>query len=155
MVVNQQVSSLSFNVEFITDKLKQVCWVSQWDYILDSLSHTNVQWFSLTNSSIITTILSAVVAMVFLCSLHWHIMCCNQAKSVEDIPEGFVWKPVHGDEFLPPTHIMLSVLAGTGMQLCMMTLVSLMFACLGFLSLVPNCEALLITVLVLNVFLVW
>ena len=46
---------------------------------------------------------------------------------------------------------MLSVLAGTGLQLCMMTLVSLVFACLGFLS--PNCEAILTNVLVLYVFL--
>ena len=46
---------------------------------------------------------------------------------------------------------MLSVLAGSRMQLCMMTLVSLVFVCLGFLS--PNCEAILTTVLVLYVFL--
>lgn len=63
-----------------------------------------------------------------------------------------VWKPVHGGEFWPPTNIMLSVSAGTGVQLCM-ALVSLVLVCLGFLSLYGNCEALLITVLVLNVLL--
>ena len=46
---------------------------------------------------------------------------------------------------------MLSVSAGAGIQLCMMTFVSLVFACLGFLS--PNCKVLLTTLLVLNVFL--
>ena len=55
--------------------------------------------------------------------------------------------------FRPPTHIMLlSVSAGTGVQICIMTLVSLVFACLGFLS-PPNRGALMTTVLVLYVFL--
>lgn len=92
-----------------------------------------------------------MVAIVFLWSLCLHIMCCNQAEFVKHIPEGSAWKPVYGEEFWSPTHITLSVLAGTGMQLCMMTLVSLVFACLGFLS--PNCEAILTTVLVSYVFL--
>ena len=65
-------------------------------------------------------ILSVVVALVFSWSLHWHIMCCNQADSVKDIPKGFGWKLVNGDEFWPPTHIMLSVSPGIGMlHLCM------------------------------------
>ena len=63
-------------------------------------------------------------------------MCYNQTESVEDIPEGFAWKPIHGDKFWPPTHV-LSVSAGTGMQLCMMTLVSLVFT---FLSTNPNAK---------------
>ena len=65
----------------------------------------------------------------------------------------FGWKLVHGDVFRPPTHIMLlSVSVGTGVQICIMTLVSLVFACLGFLS-PPNRGALMTTVLVLYVFL--
>ena len=71
----------------------------------------------------------------------------------EDIQEDFGWKLVHGDVFRPPTNIMLlSVSAGTGVQICIMTLVSLLFACLGFLS-PPNRGALMTTVLVLYVFL--
>ena len=92
-----------------------------------------------------------MVAIVFLLSLNWHIICCNQANSVEDISEGSAWKPVHSDDFQSPTHIMLSVLADSGMQLCMMTFVSRVFACLGLLS--PNCEAILAVVLVPYAFL--
>ena len=88
-----------------------------------------------------------MVAIVLLGSLHWHIMYCNQAESVEDIPEGFEWTPFHGDVFQPSMSIM-SASAGTGMQMYMMTLVSLVFACLGFLS-PPNWEALMTTALVL------
>ena len=39
------------------------------------------------------------------------------------------------------------------MQLCIITLVSLVLACLDFLSPNPNCEVILITVLLLDVFL--
>ena len=96
-------------------------------------------------------ILTAMVAMVFLLSLNWHIVCCNQPDSVENIPGRSAWKPVHSYDFHSPTRIMLSVLAGSGMQLCMMTFVSLLFACLGLLS--PNCEAILTIVLVPYAFL--
>ena len=96
-------------------------------------------------------ILSAMVAKVSLWSPHWCIMCGNQVESVEGVPEYSAWKPVCSDDFWSPTCIMLSVLAGTGMQLCMMTLVSLVFACLGFLS--PNCKAILTIVLALYAFL--
>ncbi|XP_065888892.1 transmembrane 9 superfamily member 2-like [Dysidea avara] len=141
----------SYSVEFV--ELEGVRWASRWDYILNSLPHTNIQWFSLLNSIVITIFLSAMVAMVLLRSLHRDIMRYNQAESAEDIQEDFGWKLVHGDVFRPPTNIMLlSVSAGTGVQICIMTLVSLLFACLGFLS-PPNRGALMTTVLVLYVFL--
>ena len=62
--------------------------------------------------------------------------------------ENFGWKLVHGDVFRPPTAIMLlSVLSGTGLQLLMMVFVTLVFACLGFLSL-PNRGALVKAIVV-------
>ena len=80
-----------------------------------------------------------MVAMVFLWSMQWHIMYWNLAVSIEDLPEGFVWKPVHGDEFWPPAH-MLSISVGTEMQLCMMTLRHLCLPALAscFLILIMN-----------------
>ncbi|XP_065888909.1 transmembrane 9 superfamily member 2-like [Dysidea avara] len=48
-------------------ELEGVRWTSRWDYILNSLPHTNIQWFSLLNSIVITIFLSA---MVLLRSLH-------------------------------------------------------------------------------------
>ena len=153
MVVNPQVFSLSFNAEFI--KSKQVCWASRWDYILYSLSHTNVQWFSLTNSSIITTILSAMVAIVFFVftSLAYYVLqssrvCRRYARRRCVETSSQRWVPA------TYTHHVVSI-SRYWNAVMYTTLVSLMFACLGFLSLNPNCEALLIAVLFLNVFLVW
>ena len=103
VVVNLQVSSISFKV--VSHIYVYVCWASP--FRLHSW-FSNVAWLGLTHSIIITTILFAMVAMVFLCPLHWHFLCRNRTKSVEDIPERYVWKPDHGDEFWPPTHMMLS-----------------------------------------------
>jgi len=45
------------------------------------------------------------------------------------------WKLVYGDVFRPPQYAtLLSVYAGTGCQVLIMTVLTLVFACLGFLS---------------------
>lgn len=49
--------------------------------------------------------------------------------------EEFGWKLVHGDIFRPPRKgMLLAVLLGSGVQVFFMTMVTLAFACLGFLS---------------------
>lgn len=51
------------------------------------------------------------------------------------LKEEFGWKLVHGDVFRPPRKgMLLSVLLGSGVQVFFMCLVTLAFACLGFLS---------------------
>ncbi|XP_017886178.1 transmembrane 9 superfamily member 2 isoform X2 [Ceratina calcarata] len=110
-------------------------WSSRWDYILESMPHTNIQWFSILNSLIIVLFLSGMVAMILLRTLHKDIARYNQIESGEDAHEEFGWKLVHGDVFRPPRKgMLLSVLLGSGVQIFYMTLVTLAFACLGFLS---------------------
>lgn len=57
-------------------------------------------------------------------------------NSLEDAQEEYGWKLVHGDVFRPPSFspMLLSVLCGTGMQVLAMTLSTITFAFLGFLS---------------------
>merc|ERR1712086_710075 len=110
-------------------------WSSRWDYILESMPHTNIQWFSILNSLVIVLFLSGMVAMILLRTLHKDIARYNQIDSGEEAQEEFGWKLVHGDVFRPPTAPMLfSVLCGTGTQVMLMTFIVLFFACLGFLS---------------------
>ncbi|XP_014233286.1 transmembrane 9 superfamily member 2 isoform X1 [Trichogramma pretiosum] len=114
-------------------------WSSRWDYILESTPHTNIQWFSILNSLVIVLFLSGMVAMIMLRTLHKDIARYNQAyfqiESGEDAQEEFGWKLVHGDVFRPPRKgMLLSVLLGSGIQVFFMALVTLAFACLGFLS---------------------
>ncbi|XP_012134671.1 transmembrane 9 superfamily protein member 2 isoform X2 [Megachile rotundata] len=123
----------TYSVTFMeTNKVK---WSSRWDYILESMPHTNIQWFSILNSLIIVLFLSGMVAMIMLRTLHKDIARYNQIESGEDAQEEFGWKLVHGDVFRPPRKgMLLSVLLGSGVQVFCMTLVTLAFACLGFLS---------------------
>ncbi|XP_012938444.1 transmembrane 9 superfamily member 2 [Aplysia californica] len=129
----------------------KIKWTSRWDYILESMPHTNIQWFSIMNSLVIVVFLSGMVAMIMLRTLHKDIARYNQIDSLEDAQEEFGWKLVHGDVFRPPRKGMfLAVLVGNGCQLFFMTLITLVFACLGFLS-PANRGALMTCALVLYV----
>ena len=123
----------TYSVEF--EKDNSIKWSSRWDYILASSAHTNIQWFSILNSLVIVLFLTGMVAMILLRTLHRDIARYNQIDLDDDAQEEFGWKLVHGDIFRPPQHSMLlSVLLGSGVQVFFMTLITLFFACLGFLS---------------------
>jgi hypothetical protein len=57
-------------------------WSSRWDYILESMPHTNIQWFSILNSLVIVLFLSGMVAMIMLRTLHKDIARYNQVNAV-------------------------------------------------------------------------
>uniref|UniRef100_A0A8B9H506 Transmembrane 9 superfamily member n=1 Tax=Astyanax mexicanus TaxID=7994 RepID=A0A8B9H506_ASTMX len=114
-----------------TDQIK---WASRWDYILVSMPHTNIQWFSIMNSLVIVLFLSGMVAMIMLRTLHRDIAKYNQVDQ-EEAQEESGWKQVHGDVFRPPQMgMLLSVFLGQGTQIFIMTFITLFLACLGFLS---------------------
>lgn len=46
----------SYTVKFVVDN--SIKWSSRWDYILESMPHTNIQWFSILNSLVIVMFLS-------------------------------------------------------------------------------------------------
>ncbi|CAI9736525.1 transmembrane 9 superfamily member 2-like [Octopus vulgaris] len=123
----------TYSVRYRVDN--KIKWSSRWDYILDSMSHSNIQWFSIMNSLIIVLFLSGMVAMIMLRTLHKDIARYNQMDNAEDAQEEFGWKLVHGDVFRPPRKgMLLAVINGNGIQIFFMTLITLVFACLGFLS---------------------
>jgi len=123
----------TYSVTFVQDNT--VKWSSRWDYILESMPHTNIQWFSILNSLVIVLFLSGMVAMIMLRTLHKDIARYNQMESGEDAQEEFGWKLVHGDVFRPPRKgMLLSVFLGSGVQVLCMSMITLAFACLGFLS---------------------
>lgn len=123
----------TYSIEFYKDN--SIKWSSRWDYILGSSAHTNIQWFSILNSLVIVLFLTGMVAMILLRTLHKDIARYNQLDPEDDAQEEFGWKLVHGDVFRPPQHAMLlSVLLGSGVQVFFMTLFTLFFACLGFMS---------------------
>lgn len=83
----------------------------------------------------IVLFLSGMVAMIMLRTLHRDISKYNQLESADEAQEETGWKLVHGDVFRPPAAFgALTVYTGTGVQLIGMTVVTLVFAVLGFLS---------------------
>ena len=77
-----------------------------------------------------------MVAVIMLRILHRDLTRYNnESVSEEEQKEESGWKLVHGDVFRPPAHgNWLAVLVGTGVQVFTMSLVTLIFAALGFLS---------------------
>lgn len=122
----------TYSVTF--EERNDIKWASRWDYILVSMPHTNIQWFSIMNSLVIVLFLSGMVAMIMLRTLHKDIARYNQVDQ-EDAQEESGWKQVHGDVFRPPRKgMLLSVFLGQGTQIFIMTFITLFLACLGFLS---------------------
>jgi len=143
--------SITYSYRVTFQENSNVKWSSRWDYILESMPHTNIQWFSILNSLVIVLFLSGMVAMILLRTLHKDIARYNQIDSGEDAQEEFGWKLVHGDVFRPPRKgMLLAVFLGSGTQILCMAGITLVFACLGFLS-PANRGALMTCALVLYV----
>ncbi|KAF3812683.1 hypothetical protein GH733_019485, partial [Mirounga leonina] len=123
----------TYSVRF--EENKSIKWASRWDYILESMPHTNIQWFSIMTSFVIVLFLSGMVAMILLRTLHRDIIRYNQTNFSEEVREDFGWKLVHGDVFRPPRNrMLLSAFLGQGTQVLIMTFITLFLACFGFLS---------------------
>jgi transmembrane 9 superfamily protein 2/4 len=117
------------------------------------MPNAKIQWFSIINSLVIVLFLSGMVAMILLRTVHKDLAKYNSAQTSDDVEEEFGWKLVHGDVFRPPTKCMLlSVACGSGVQIGVMSLVTLALACLGFLSPASR-GALMTTAIVCYVFL--
>ncbi|CAH9086570.1 unnamed protein product [Cuscuta epithymum] len=121
----------TYDVEFQESEIK---WASRWDtYLL--MTDDQIHWFSIVNSLMIVLFLSGMVAMIMLRTLYRDISKYNQLETQEEAQEETGWKLVHGDVFRPPTNSdLLCVYVGTGVQFLGMTLVTMIFAVLGFLS---------------------
>lgn len=134
----------TYDVSFESSDIK---WASRWDtYLL--MNDDQIHWFSIINSLMIVLFLSGMVAMIMMRTLFRDIANYNQLETQEEAQEETGWKLVHGDVFRPPAHSsLLCVYVGTGVQVFGMTLVTMIFALLGFLS--PSNRGGLMTAMVL------
>jgi transmembrane 9 superfamily protein 2/4 len=130
VTANEEVI-FTYDVAF---KPSEVKWASRWDtYLL--MQDDQIHWFSIINSLMIVLFLSGMVAMIMMRTLHRDISKYNQLETQEEAQEETGWKLVHGDVFRPPSHAgLLCAYVGTGVQFFGMTLVTMIFAVLGFLS---------------------
>lgn len=79
---DEVVITYSYSVTFTQNNT--IKWSSRWDYILESMPQTNIQWFSILNSLVIVLFLSGMVAMILLRTLHKDIARYNQMECGED-----------------------------------------------------------------------
>ncbi|KAK5896869.1 hypothetical protein CesoFtcFv8_009987 [Champsocephalus esox] len=105
--------SIVYTYSVTFEENNAIKWASRWDYILVSMPHTNIQWFSIMNSLVIVLFLSGMVAMIMLRTLHKDIARYNQVDQADFIK-------------LPTTKEKSTVLYKT----CTLEFL----ACLGFLS---------------------
>ncbi|CAM9124637.1 unnamed protein product [Ectocarpus sp. 4 AP-2014] len=124
----------TYDVEWELDA--KTTWSRRWENYLKGNPENEIHYFSIVNSLMITLFLTGVVAMIMLRTLRKDITNYNEMQSVEDAQEESGWKLVHGDVFRPPSFspMLLSIMCGTGMQVLAMTLSTITFAFLGFLS---------------------
>ncbi|KAK8775652.1 hypothetical protein V5799_031004 [Amblyomma americanum] len=123
----------TYSVTFVRNDL--IRWSSRWDYILESMPHSNIHWFSIVNSVLIVLFLTGMVGLILVRTLRKDIVRYNEPVSGEEAQEEFGWKLLHGDIFRTPHRgMLLSVLLGSGTQIFFMTFITLLFACFGFLS---------------------
>lgn len=130
-----------FTYDVIWTENKELHWASRWDVYLsmDNAIPARVHWLSIANSLVIVIVLSAMIAAILVRNLRRDFSRYNQLASdeekAEDLEE-FGWKLVHADVFRPPSFspLMLAVACGTGAQLLCMTVLTILFSAMGFLS---------------------
>ncbi|KAH7288216.1 hypothetical protein KP509_31G017400 [Ceratopteris richardii] len=121
----------TYDVSFTESNIK---WASRWDVYLN-MSDDQIHWFSIINSLMIVLFLSGMVAMIMMRTLYRDISNYNELDAQDEAQEETGWKLVHGDVFRPPANYgLLCVYVGSGVQFFGMTLVTMVFALLGFLS---------------------
>ncbi|NXN38128.1 TM9S2 protein, partial [Rhinoptilus africanus] len=127
----------TYSVTF--EEKNNIKWASRWDYILESMPHTNIQWFRCSGTgyhqdvAVAPKFCGCIMDSVRMCSWWYDTDIVDFIQ--EDAQEEFGWKLVHGDVFRPPRKgMLLSVFLGQGTQIFIMTFITLFLACLGFLS---------------------
>ncbi|XP_076902405.1 transmembrane 9 superfamily member 7-like [Bidens hawaiensis] len=118
----------------VTFKESDIKWASRSDaYLL--MNGDELHWFSIVNSLIIVLLLSGMLVMIVMRIVYKDISHFNQLDLQDESEEQTGWKVIHGDVFRAPVNSrLLCVYVGTGVQILGMTLATMIFALLGFLS---------------------
>jgi transmembrane 9 superfamily member 2/4 len=147
----------TYDVKWVENS--QLKWASRWDIYLsmDNAIPAKVHWMSIANSLVIVVVLSAMIAAILVRNLRRDFARYNKLSSDEEKAEEleeFGWKLVHADVFRPPTFspLLLAVACGTGAQILLMTLMTILCSAMGFIS-PANRGALLMAELLLYVML--
>ncbi|KAH6819250.1 Endomembrane protein 70 protein family [Perilla frutescens var. frutescens] len=139
--------SFTYEVEFVKSDIR---WPSRWDAYL-KMEGARVHWFSILNSLMVIFFLAGIVFVIFLRTVRRDLTRYEeldkeaQAQMNEELSG---WKLVVGDVFREPSHSkLLCVMVGDGVQITGMSVVTIVFAALGFMS--PASRGMLLTGMIL------
>ncbi|XP_057500951.1 transmembrane 9 superfamily member 11-like [Actinidia eriantha] len=131
--------AFTYEVEFVESDIK---WPSRWDAYFN-MEGEDVHWFSILNS----LILAGIVLVILLRKVRrdlTHYEELDKEAQAQMNEELSGWKLVVGDVFRAPTTAsLLCVMVGDGVQILGMSVVTILFSALGFMS--PASRGTLIT----------
>nr|GMD34995.1 transmembrane 9 superfamily member 12 [Ipomoea batatas]GMD36710.1 transmembrane 9 superfamily member 12 [Ipomoea batatas] len=143
IIREQQRISFTYEVDFVKSDIR---WPSRWDAYL-KMEGDRVHWFSILNSLMVIFFLAGIVFVIFLRTVRRDLTRYEeldkeaQAQMNEELSG---WKLVVGDVFREPNHSkLLCIMIGDGVQITGMTVVTILFAALGFMS--PASRGMLLT----------
>jgi len=148
---------LKGDVQFTYDvewEKSDVSFSHRWDVYLHQSKHddTGVHWKAICNALFTVVSLFFIIACVLVRNLKRDFARYEQVLSEEGLEESNEesgWKLVHADVFRPPEGaLFLSVIVGTGVQILLMSLLTVICALIGFAS--PNHRGHLVMALLFN-----
>jgi len=119
-------------------------WADRWDVYLrgrpdESLAHH----MSIVNSFMVVIFLGSVLSVILIKALRKDIAVYNDLSGDGEDDDETGWKLVHGDVFRPPAYSMLlAVLVGTGSQITVAVLCTLILGLTNFLNPMQKGQAL-------------
>jgi len=129
-----------FTYDVIWTENSLLQWSTRWDIYLN-MNHEypdRIHWLSIANSLVVVFFLSTVVMIILIRKLRHDSQCYTRVTSEEEMTGDLVqfrWKLVHADVFRSPRYPMLfATFCGSGMQLLCMSIITIIFGLLGFLS---------------------
>jgi len=132
----------SYEVEW---ELTDTEWADRWDIYLrgrpdESLAHH----MSIINSFMVVVFLASVLSVILIKALRKDIAVYNDLSGDADDEDETGWKLIHGDVFRPPTNcpMLLAVLVGTGAQLVVAVLCTLLLGLTNLLNPMQKGQAL-------------
>jgi transmembrane 9 superfamily protein 2/4 len=122
--------SFTYSVFFERSTIK---WASRWDmYLYGAGKKSDVHWLSIINSFSLVLFLSGIIAQILCRTIRKNLEIFNETDMLEARETG--WKQIRGEIFRKPEKTSLfCAIIGTGVQIVLVLLFSLSFACMGFL----------------------
>ncbi|VDL61009.1 unnamed protein product [Hymenolepis diminuta] len=128
--------TIAYTYSVTYEEVKDTSLNRRWSYLISDEPNAKIQWVSIINSVLVVFFLTILVAIVLIRTLRRDFMRYDKLDSEpNETQEEFGWKLIHGDVFRAPRYPMLfSVLVGSGMQMALMSVITLFFSCFGILS---------------------